>query len=154
MGAQRILVIEDEKQIVRLLELELRHEGYAVDAAYDGIAGVTLAEADPPDLILLDVMLPGLNGLEVCRRIRKPFRRSHHHAHGPGRHAGQGDRPGYRRHRLCDKAFRHGGAARADQGGAEAQRRQRFVGDTLSAGGLVVDKSARTAGEERPAPSN
>jgi two-component system, OmpR family, response regulator ArlR len=71
MNSQKILIIEDEKQIVRFLELELQHDGYVVETAYDGIEGLSAAEKNKPDLILLDVMLPGLNGLEVCRRIRQ-----------------------------------------------------------------------------------
>ena len=66
-----ILIIEDEKQIARFLELELKHEGYAVEIEYDGRGGLKKAEENEPDLILLDIMLPGINGMEVCRRIRQ-----------------------------------------------------------------------------------
>jgi DNA-binding response OmpR family regulator len=66
-----ILIIEDEKQIARFLELELKHEGYAVEIEYDGRGGLRKAEESEPDLILLDIMLPGINGMEVCRRIRQ-----------------------------------------------------------------------------------
>jgi DNA-binding response OmpR family regulator len=66
-----ILVIEDEENIARLLRLELEHKGYAVETAANGKAGVKLALSNPWDLILLDVMLPGLNGVEVLRRIRQ-----------------------------------------------------------------------------------
>lgn len=71
MDARKILIIEDEKHIVRFLELELRHEGYRVDVAYDGVEGLKAVENDRPDLVLLDIMLPGLNGLDVCKRIRE-----------------------------------------------------------------------------------
>lgn len=71
MNTQKILVVEDEKQIVRFLELELKHEGYEVEIAYDGLAGLEAAESGGPDLILLDLMLPGMSGLEVCRRVRQ-----------------------------------------------------------------------------------
>lgn len=67
----RILIIEDEKQIARFLELELKHEGYAIEIEYDGRGGLKKAEENEPDLILLDIMLPGINGMEVCRRIRQ-----------------------------------------------------------------------------------
>ncbi|UOF92746.1 response regulator transcription factor [Fodinisporobacter ferrooxydans] len=67
----RILVIEDEKDLAQLLELELRHEGYEVKVAYDGRQGLELALKQSWDVILLDIMLPEINGLEVCRRIRQ-----------------------------------------------------------------------------------
>ncbi|ODA42744.1 response regulator transcription factor [Desulfosporosinus sp. BG] len=71
MLPKRILIIEDEKQIARFLELELKHEGYAVDIAYDGWGGLRKIEKYVPDLILLDIMLPEIDGLEVCRKIRQ-----------------------------------------------------------------------------------
>ena len=67
----RILIIEDEERIARFIELELVHEGYEVDKCTDGRIGLEMAESGKYDLILLDIMLPGLNGLEVLRRIRK-----------------------------------------------------------------------------------
>ncbi|MZQ85376.1 response regulator [Paenibacillus sp. 5J-6] len=67
---KRILLIEDEKNLVRFIQLELEHESFEVQAAYDGKSGLDLALQEEWDLILLDIMLPGLNGIEVCRRIR------------------------------------------------------------------------------------
>ena len=67
----RILIIEDEVKFARFVEMELTYEGYSVTKAYDGRTGLELAEGEQFDLILLDVMLPGLNGLEVLRRIRR-----------------------------------------------------------------------------------
>lgn len=67
----RILVVEDEAKIARFVELELTHEGYEVDKAADGRTGVETALAGTYDLILLDVLLPQLNGMEVLRRIRR-----------------------------------------------------------------------------------
>lgn len=67
----RILIIEDEEKLARFVELELRHENYEVDKAADGRAGVELALSHDYDLILLDILLPQLNGMEVLRRIRK-----------------------------------------------------------------------------------
>ena len=69
--AERILVVEDEEKIARFLELELKYEGYEVEKAADGRRGLELIEAGEYDLVLLDILLPGLNGLEVLRRLRK-----------------------------------------------------------------------------------
>ncbi len=68
---ERILVVEDEEKLARFVELELSYEGYAVEKAADGRIGLELAESGNFDLVLLDVMLPGLNGLEVLRRLRR-----------------------------------------------------------------------------------
>ena len=67
----RILIVEDEEKIARFIELELVHEGYEVEKAADGRAGVEAALSSPFDLILLDLLLPKLNGLEVLRRVRR-----------------------------------------------------------------------------------
>lgn len=66
-----ILIVEDEAKIARFLELELKHEGYEVEVAYDGRAGYEKASKGGIDLIILDLMLPELSGIEVCRRVRK-----------------------------------------------------------------------------------
>ena len=66
----RILVVEDEERIASLLQRGLIYEGYRVDVAADGAVGLTLARDNPPDLVILDWMLPGMDGLEVCRRLR------------------------------------------------------------------------------------
>lgn len=65
-----ILLVEDEVKLARFIELELSSEGYRVSVAHDGMAGLTLARESSPELILLDWMLPGLSGVEVCRRLR------------------------------------------------------------------------------------
>jgi DNA-binding response OmpR family regulator len=70
MGA-RILLIEDEEKLARFVELELTYEGYAVTKAYNGRTGSELAQNEHFDLILLDIMLPELNGMEVLRRLRR-----------------------------------------------------------------------------------
>ncbi|MBR5109121.1 MAG: response regulator transcription factor [Clostridia bacterium] len=67
----RILLVEDEEKLARFVELELTHEGYQVEKAFDGRTGLDMAEKGGYDLLLLDIMLPGLNGLEVLRRLRK-----------------------------------------------------------------------------------
>ena len=71
MNEQKILLIEDEVKISRFLELELKHEGYQVEQAYDGRTGLTKALDGDFALIILDIMLPSINGLEILRRIRK-----------------------------------------------------------------------------------
>lgn len=65
-----ILIIEDEKEIARFIELELTYEGYMVSVAYDGMQGLILAREEMPDLVILDWMLPQMDGLEVCKRLR------------------------------------------------------------------------------------
>ena len=67
----KILIVEDETKLARFVELELKHEGYTVFVANDGRTGLELFEASQPDVVLLDLMLPELSGIEVCRRIRK-----------------------------------------------------------------------------------
>lgn len=66
----KILIVEDEKKIARFLELELIHEGYEVETANDGRTGLDKALSVNPDLLILDLMLPELSGIEICRRLR------------------------------------------------------------------------------------
>jgi two-component system response regulator MprA len=66
----RVLVIEDDEQILKFLKRGLAYEGYEVDTAMDGPSGLAIARDNPPDLVVLDLMLPGMDGLEVCRRLR------------------------------------------------------------------------------------
>ena len=68
---ERILIVEDEEAIARFVELELRHEGYDVGKAADGRTGLDMALSGDFDLVLLDIMLPLLSGMEVIRRLRK-----------------------------------------------------------------------------------
>src|SRR5437588_12021879 len=68
--SQKILIIEDEDGIIHLLNLYLRDAGYEVVAAKDGADGLALHARTHPDLVILDIMLPALDGFEVCRRIR------------------------------------------------------------------------------------
>ena len=67
---RKILIIEDEKALARLLELALIHEGYETKTEYDGALGFADVSFYGPDLILLDLMLPGMDGIEVCRKVR------------------------------------------------------------------------------------
>ena len=71
MNTQKtVLIVEDEKNIVDILRFNLQREGYRTCEAYDGEDGLAQAMSEKPDLILLDVMLPKLNGFDVCRRLR------------------------------------------------------------------------------------
>lgn len=67
---EKVLIIEDDEAIVKLLRRSLAYEGYQVDAALDGESGLALARDRQPDLVILDWMLPGMDGLEVCQRLR------------------------------------------------------------------------------------
>ena len=67
---ERILIIEDEDKILQFLQRGLTYEGYRVVTATDGASGLALARSEAPDVVILDWMLPGLDGLEVCRRLR------------------------------------------------------------------------------------
>ncbi|GIL11317.1 MAG: DNA-binding response regulator [Chloroflexi bacterium] len=70
MASERVLVIEDEARIAQFIERGLIYEGYRVSVARDGQTGLMSARDNPPDLVILDWMLPGLDGLEVCKRLR------------------------------------------------------------------------------------
>lgn len=70
MTAQHILLVEDEIKLARFIELELESEGYRVTVAHDGMSGLSLARESEPDLAILDWMMPGLTGVELCRRLR------------------------------------------------------------------------------------
>lgn len=67
---QRILVIEDENDIRQLLRFNLEREGFAVLEAADGLGGLHMATSELPDLVVLDLMLPGMDGCDVCRRLK------------------------------------------------------------------------------------
>ena len=71
MPNERILVVEDEQDILDLLRYHLTREGFTVDGATSGEEGLKLARTYTPDLLLLDLMLPGIDGLEVCRRLKR-----------------------------------------------------------------------------------
>ena len=69
-AAPRILIVEDEEKLAKFVQLELGYEGYEVTVANDGLSGLMAARDSEPDLVLLDWMMPGLSGVEVCRRLR------------------------------------------------------------------------------------
>jgi two-component system alkaline phosphatase synthesis response regulator PhoP len=68
---EKILIVDDEKDIVKMLDYNLKKEGYKTASAYDGEKALDLAKRDIPDLIILDIMLPGIDGLEVCKMLKK-----------------------------------------------------------------------------------
>ncbi len=70
MAGKRVLVVDDDEKTVELVKLYLNRDGYRVLAAYDGVEALRLAREYRPDLIVLDLMLPGIDGLEVCRTLR------------------------------------------------------------------------------------
>jgi len=70
-AGMRVLVVDDEPNLVNLVRSYLEAAGFAVVVAYDGPTALTLARRDPPDVLVLDLLLPGLDGLEVCRRLRQ-----------------------------------------------------------------------------------
>jgi len=71
MNEIKILLVEDEEKLARFIELELNHEGYSVTKAFTGRTGLELASSGKFDLVLLDIMLPELNGMEVLRRLKR-----------------------------------------------------------------------------------
>ncbi|MBN8677101.1 MAG: response regulator [Chitinophagales bacterium] len=71
MDAAKVLIVDDEPNIVLAIEFLLQREGYRTEKAYDGIQALEVAEAFQPDILILDVMMPGLNGFEVGQKIRQ-----------------------------------------------------------------------------------
>ncbi len=71
MQGRKILIIEDEEDLVDLLRFNLEAQGYEVAAAYTGEEGLAMAQQEKPDVLLLDIMLPGMDGLDVCRRLKR-----------------------------------------------------------------------------------
>jgi two-component system phosphate regulon response regulator PhoB len=71
MGKGKILIVEDDRDIVEMVEYNLKQEGYSTIHAYDGEKGIGLADKERPDLIILDLMLPAIDGFEVCRRLKQ-----------------------------------------------------------------------------------
>jgi two-component system, OmpR family, alkaline phosphatase synthesis response regulator PhoP len=69
-GGQKILIVDDEEDILEILRYNLEKEGFVVKTALDGIAGIAIAEEFNPHLIILDIMMPGMDGIEVCQKLR------------------------------------------------------------------------------------
>ena len=102
--AKKVLVVDDEKLIVKGIRFSLLQDGMEVDCAYDGEEALNMAKANEYDMILLDVMLPKMDGFEVCQAIREFFRYADRHADRKGRRHGQDSGPRLRRGRLHHQA--------------------------------------------------
>ena len=85
---ERILIIEDDQAILKLIQRGLAYEGYTVDTASDGRSGLNLARDHTPDLVILDWMLPGMDGLEVCHRLEDGWQNAGPDADRQGFHPG------------------------------------------------------------------
>lgn len=77
MAKEKILVVDDEKDIIEVIKYNLEREGFRVIPAYNGEDALRLAKREPPDLLILDLMLPGMDGLEVCRILKKERKTAH-----------------------------------------------------------------------------
>ncbi len=77
MAKEKILIVEDEKDIVKMLDYNLKKEGFKTLSAHNGEDGLDMARKENPDLILLDLMLPGVDGLDVCKAIKNEAKTSH-----------------------------------------------------------------------------
>ena len=71
MENKKILVVDDEKNLVRLVEYNLKKQGYSIDVAFNGLEALQKVENNKPDLILLDIKMPVMNGIEVCVRLKQ-----------------------------------------------------------------------------------
>ena len=88
------MVVDDEQPIADILKFNLEKEGYEVICAFDGIRAVELALSEKPDLMLLDLMLPGKDGMDVCREVRAHLRDANHYAYRQRWRDRQGARTG------------------------------------------------------------
>ena len=94
MTKSKILVVDDDRKIVDLVRLYLERDGYRVLVAYDGLKALELARQRRPDLVVLDLLLPEVDGLDVCRIPANRVPGADHHAHGQDHRSGQARRPG------------------------------------------------------------
>ena len=114
----RILAVEDDERIRTAVKLALEDEGWTVDEAANGEDALDSFSREPADVVLIDIMLPGIDGFEVCRSIRRSERRADRHGHRPRRHPRRGGRARGRRRRLPHQAVRPEGAVGPHPGAA------------------------------------
>ena len=154
--APRILLADDEQSIQTLLSYPLHKDGYEVVQAADGREALARFGESAFDLVVLDVMMPRIDGLEVCRRLRARTHGPDHHAHRQGRGDRQGPRPRARRRRLHHQAVlaarvplpREGRAAPRRRCSAADERRRRAAADASTSWGSTPAKRAvRVRGE-------
>ena len=110
----RALVVEDDPNIVDLIRSNLSVRGFDTVVSADGVRALQLLETEEPDIVLLDLMLPEVDGFELCRQIRERLAVGDHRGVRPRRRAGQGHRAQHGRRRLHDQAVQHRGAAGPD----------------------------------------
>ena len=139
----RILVVDDEPQILRALGTNLRARGYDVELAQTGEAALTIAARKHPDLVILDLGLPGIDGVEVIRGLRGWTTVPDHRPLGARARSRQGRRPRRRRRRLRHEAVRHGRAARAAARRAPPRRSRRGGGASSRPTDFTVDLAAK-----------
>ena len=139
----RVLVVDDEPQILRALRINLRAAHYDVDTAADGTQALETAARHPPDLVILDLGLPDLDGVEVIDGLRGWTHVADHRAVRPGRQHRQGRGARRRRGRLRDQAVRHGRTARPDAGRGAAGRPRPTTRRRSRLGDLMIDLAAK-----------
>ena len=131
-GSRHILVVDDDKEIRALLSHFLARSGYRVSVAQNGAAMMQTLAAARIDLVILDIMMPGEDGLSLCRRLRVNRNHADHHAHGHGRRNRPCGRTRDGRRRLPPETVQHAGAARPDPCGVApiGHARSRFRSGT------------------------
>ena len=150
-GQSRVLVVDDDDTVREVLRRYLTRDGHEVIEAADGITGLGLVRSQHPDLVVLDLMLPGMDGLEVCREIRRTSTHPGDHADRTRAGVRSGGRPRIRRRRLRRQAVQPAGTGPAGGSGAgtqprEPSRRQPGAALVTSADGeLSADPVSRTA---------
>ena len=146
----RLLLVEDEASLALTLSDRLRAEGYEVEVRGDGESALELLDQRPIDLVILDLMLPGIDGFEVCRELRRRgLRAAGADAHREIGDRGQGGRPQARRRRLSDQALRDGRAAGPPRGAAAPQPARAAPGctGTSSATSWWTSGAPRSSGQ-------